>query len=232
MPVLDDRLWSHPKWASLSDAGFRAGIIGLSYAHEHITRGHLSEETLTFLGVRTKVRNELVTRHVWDGDPRGDGVQIHDCSDYNDDDEHERRRALGRERSRRWRERHASRNGPGNASPNASQAASPRARARVLEEEEEVKDPLTPAERGNSDASRTSPRAAGTNPRAVADRDRADRHRHLIAAGVAIADALEQMPTDLFHEQLDLIERETHSTFTDQERSRIVDHYLNRWTAS
>jgi hypothetical protein len=233
MPVIDDRLWSHPKWTALSDAGFRAGIIGISYAHEHITRGHLSEKTLRFLGVRRRVRNELVTRHVWDARDDGDGVQIHNWSQYNDDDAHERKRELGRERSRRWRARNASRNGDGDdgdASHDASPGASPRARA-YLEEEELSTTPLPPRSGGNVTPRQegTNPRTQGTNPRAVADRDRTDRRRALIAAAANLADTLEQTTTDVVHEHLDQLEREHHAVLADSDRTRVIDHYLARF---
>jgi hypothetical protein len=236
---LDDRVWCHPKWAALSPDAAWIGIRAICYAHGFRTRGTLNETALRMIGATDVTTDELVTVGLWERNGAGNAVAIHDWADYNDDERLDRQRDLTRDRVRRHRARNADDAlpvTPGNADVtdvgNAGNAryigVTSRARANESESDSDLKEPPTPAQRGLRDGKK-NPRALGTNPRAVSIDDRTKRHRALVTAAATASDEWEQTGTDEVHERLDALERFHGSRLDDQERARVIDHYLNRW---
>jgi hypothetical protein len=100
MAWIDDRIWCHPKFTSLSARAFRGYIHGIAYAAGMGTRGHLTAEQQRIIGVRSVIRKELISARLWtpDGDNDEDAIVIHDWDDHNA--KRDQRRADDRERKR------------------------------------------------------------------------------------------------------------------------------------
>lgn len=77
---LDDRFPEHPKVIGLSDAAFRLHVSALCYARRYLTDGHVP----AVFPPRRLARHvpTLVTAHLWDPDPAGDGWTIHGWTEW------------------------------------------------------------------------------------------------------------------------------------------------------
>jgi hypothetical protein len=101
MAWLDDRVWSHPKFADLTAHAFRAYVYGVCYSSGFGTRGKLTPGMLTTIGAKPAMCRELITAGLWDEDPPG--ISIHDWDEHNG--KRDDRRERDRERKRRERAR-------------------------------------------------------------------------------------------------------------------------------
>lgn len=95
---VDDHLWSHPKFAALTDSAQALWLRAGSYSAEKLTDGVLDERIiLTLLRGKPKVIEELISAGMWrrvDG-----GVEFHDWAKYQPSAESVRRdRDQARER--------------------------------------------------------------------------------------------------------------------------------------
>lgn len=100
---VDDTLWSHPKFAALSDAAQALWLRAGSYSAEKLTDGVVSEQIVAGL-LRGKKRtvDELVEAGLWRRIP--DGVEFHDWLEYQPSAETVKRsREQARERMRNVR---------------------------------------------------------------------------------------------------------------------------------
>lgn len=77
---LDDRVWSHRKFAKLSGEAARLWMFALCWANAHGTDGMVPEECLPMLRGTSKQARELVATGLWH-DHEG-GWKIHDYLDY------------------------------------------------------------------------------------------------------------------------------------------------------
>ncbi len=73
---LDDAFATNPKVFMLSDGAFRAYVVGLCYASQHLTDGFVPAGY-----VKLRHARELEAAGMWDQD--GSGWQIHDFLEYN-----------------------------------------------------------------------------------------------------------------------------------------------------
>jgi hypothetical protein len=95
---LDDTFPEHPKVIGLTDAAFRAHVVGLCYCGRYLTDGHIPTGALRTIGTR-KAARELEEAGVW---KRTDhGWVVRDFLDYNPSKEEvetqrERRKEAGR----------------------------------------------------------------------------------------------------------------------------------------
>jgi hypothetical protein len=74
---LDDVFGTHPKIAGLSDRAFRAHVVAMLYAAQHLTDGFIP----TAVAPRKAIRDELVGANLWS--PIEGGWLIHDFLEYN-----------------------------------------------------------------------------------------------------------------------------------------------------
>jgi hypothetical protein len=106
----DDNFPRHPKTIGLSDRAFRAFVTGVCYSAGLLTDGHLSSAVIASFASK-KVRAELVAAGFWDERADGNGVNVHDFTDYNRSRvEVEEQRRKTAERVKNWRERNADSN--------------------------------------------------------------------------------------------------------------------------
>lgn len=92
---IEDGFPDHPKVVGLTDRAFRAHIVGLCYAGQHLTDGKIPEAVARGLGKRQV--SELVAADLWE--QNGVGYIIHGYLDYNPSREYvedERRKARER----------------------------------------------------------------------------------------------------------------------------------------
>lgn len=77
---VDDRFWSHPKTAALSDGAVALWIRAGSWSAGHLTDGFVPDSTLRFFRARRRSADELVAAGLWliaDG-----GFVFHDWAAY------------------------------------------------------------------------------------------------------------------------------------------------------
>lgn len=104
MAWLDDRIWCHPKFNSLTSKAFRVHINGIAYSSGFSTRGILKPADQRKIGSTSRVKKELVLLQFWD--LLDDGiVRIHDWDDHNS--KRDEKRLQDRERKRRQRAKEA-----------------------------------------------------------------------------------------------------------------------------
>lgn len=102
MAWLDDRIWCHPKFNSLSSKAFRVHINGIVYSSGFGTKGILRPADQRKIGSTSRTKTELVLNQFWD--LLDDGiVRIHDWDEHNS--RRDAKRLQDRERKRRQRER-------------------------------------------------------------------------------------------------------------------------------
>ena len=78
---VDDGIWSHPKFAVLSDAAQALWLRGGSYASGHLTDGVLADALVRgVLAGKPRAVAELVEAGLWDRVPGG--VRFHDWEEY------------------------------------------------------------------------------------------------------------------------------------------------------
>lgn len=78
---VDDKVWSHPKFAALSDAAQALWLRAGSYAAEKLSDGYIDTRILTtLLRGKPKTIAELVTAGMWV--KVRDGIQFHDWLEY------------------------------------------------------------------------------------------------------------------------------------------------------
>ncbi len=148
MAWLDDRVWSHPKFADLSAAAFRSYVYGVCYSSGFGTRGKLTSGMLKTLCVTRAQRRALTDAGLWH--ETGDGIAIHDWENHNG--KRDDRRARDRERKRKERATERGQSADNTAerpqdSPQERPGERPQSR-RVLKEVKEVKEEQTNPNRG------------------------------------------------------------------------------------
>lgn len=102
MAWLDDRIWCHPKTASLTPLAFSAYVKGLAYSSGMGTKGKLDLAQQKLIGAGSKQRHQLVTAGLWDINGDGKTVFIHDWDEHNG--KRDERRAKDRQRKRDQRQ--------------------------------------------------------------------------------------------------------------------------------
>jgi hypothetical protein len=80
----DDKAIDHPKFLALSASAFRLWFEGMTYSNRHLTDGFIAVVALKGFRYVSKDRiAELVAQRLWERS--GDGYQVHDYLDWNDD---------------------------------------------------------------------------------------------------------------------------------------------------
>lgn len=101
MAWLDDRLWCHPKVASVSVAARWTYAASIMYSSGFQTRGLLTAGQQKAIGSTTKIRRELIAVGLWDEEDHD--VRVHDWDEHNS--RRDAKRTYDRERKRRERDR-------------------------------------------------------------------------------------------------------------------------------
>lgn len=110
---VDDRFWSHPKTAGLSDAATALWLRAGSWSSGHLTDGRIPVSMLRFFRARRRSADELVDAGLWSD--VGDAFVFHAWDEYQPSKSQvEAKREATRNRVNAWRERH------GNAVTNTS----------------------------------------------------------------------------------------------------------------
>lgn len=104
---VDDSLWAHPKWITLSAQAKALWVTAASWSAQYETFGKVSAEFLkSFAGVANpkKSAKELVNSGLWE--VAGDGYQFHEWDAYNlSETAWESRKAATRDRVKRHRDK-------------------------------------------------------------------------------------------------------------------------------
>lgn len=111
---LDVNYFSHPKVLAAGRDGRDLHLAAICYSAHHRTDGHLAPEVMNTILLSAGVKQNAIDLAVAAGllTPNGHGWVVHDFLDHQESREEglaaaERARAGGRERQRRFRERHA-----------------------------------------------------------------------------------------------------------------------------
>lgn len=119
---VDDRFWSHPKTATLSDGATALWIRAGSWSAGHLTDGFVPDSALRFFRARRRSAAELVSAGLWSA--ADGGFVFHDWDVYQPSKEQvSAKREASKNRVNAWRERN--RNGVTDASQVENGNASP-----------------------------------------------------------------------------------------------------------
>ncbi|WP_167198004.1 hypothetical protein [Brevibacterium pigmentatum] len=98
---IDDKLYSSPKWMTVSKGGKALWVSALSWCMAQLTDGAVTKQTCFMLGASTKDARSLVEAGLWDETPNG--YQFHDWLDY----QPSRQQVLAERESARQRQQRA-----------------------------------------------------------------------------------------------------------------------------
>lgn len=122
---VDDRLWSHPKWISLSAEAKALWVSAGSYCAMHETDGFLSRATCVLVAPNSRVTraaNALVEAGLWEQE--NDGYRFHEWAEYQPTKARlDAERLATKERVQKWR--NAKRNGVTNGVSNGGGTDAP-----------------------------------------------------------------------------------------------------------
>ena len=101
MAWIDDRIWCHPKFTSLTTSAFAVYVKSVAYSAGMSTSGHLDAGQQRLVGSNPRIRTELVGARLWDENGNGLSIVIHDWDEHNG--KRDERRKRDRERKRAMR---------------------------------------------------------------------------------------------------------------------------------
>lgn len=122
---IDENAMDHPKFLAISANAWRLWCEGAAYCQKHLTDGLIPRAALKGFRYYSPAALKQLTAELVPGKgplwrDTAAGVSVHDYLDYNDSREAVlAARAKGKERKRRFNEKHASANAPENALPDS-----------------------------------------------------------------------------------------------------------------